>query len=217
MLSILMGRIERQLGPHTDSRTVTDARYTMTILTFGEVEVVTCLDNKRLKVGQKRNFLMGKCSGDYFAFVDDDDVISDDYFAQILPRCNGLYDLIVFKAIMFYNARPHCNVEYDPKHTRDFDGPARGAKTITTKDGRTIALNGQRTESLGWAYRVPNHLMVWKRSVAAHVPFPNISLGEDGQWAQKMKGRAKNVHRIDSVLYHYMYSPETTETQKRRR
>lgn len=200
-LAKLMKQITDQLGPVKGTMEVRKPGYTLQSQLFGDVEVLTCLDNKRLKVGHKRNILKVSAAGQYMAYIDDDDTIANDYFATLLPHCNGANDLVTFRAIMYVNGKPFVNVDYDPKHQRDYDGPAQRQ------------VNGRI--NLGWAYRVPNHLMVWRTSLARVVDFPNISFGEDGQWAQRMKSKARKVHKLDKVLYHYMFDSRNTETQPR--
>ena len=61
-----------------------------------EVEVLTECDNKQMSVGRKRQILLERAKGDYVAFIDDDDIVSEDYVANILeaikqdPDCIGM-------------------------------------------------------------------------------------------------------------------------------
>jgi glycosyltransferase involved in cell wall biosynthesis len=204
-LAKVMQQVREQLGVQTGARDLRKPGYTLHWDVFGDVEVITCLDNKRLKVGHKRNILKVNATGQYMAYIDDDDVIATDYFARLLPHCNGANDLVTFRAVMHYNGKPFVNVDYDLKHLTDHDVPGKSYKPV----------NGHRRVELGWANRVPNHLMVWRTSIARNVDFPNINFGEDGIWAQKMRRKVKTVQKLENVLYHYMFDSRNTETQKR--
>ena len=47
------------------------------------IEVIVESDDGIMKIGKKRNMLLDKASGDYVCFVDDDDLVSDDYCEKI--------------------------------------------------------------------------------------------------------------------------------------
>src|SRR5258708_3290267 len=61
------------------------------------VEHLILLDNKARPVGDKRQALLDIARGDYVAFVDEDDWISDDYVAELLPRCESGPDVVTFE------------------------------------------------------------------------------------------------------------------------
>ena len=43
------------------------------------VELLVKTDNGEMPIGKKRNLLLEEASGAYIAFVDDDDLVSEDY------------------------------------------------------------------------------------------------------------------------------------------
>ena len=68
-----------------------------------DVEVLVESDNKQISIGEKRNKLLNKAVGDYVAFIDDDDLVSDDYVKKVLqaieskPDCCGMEGLVFFQ------------------------------------------------------------------------------------------------------------------------
>ena len=48
------------------------------------VQLLWLGDNKSITIGTKRNLLLDISSGEYICFVDDDDIISDNYIESIL-------------------------------------------------------------------------------------------------------------------------------------
>jgi hypothetical protein len=75
-LSRLMGQLDPQLTP--------------------DVEVVTLIDDGEISIGAKRNDLLRVASGQYVAFIDDDDEIAPTYIAQILDAAKTSPDCITF-------------------------------------------------------------------------------------------------------------------------
>jgi hypothetical protein len=55
--------------------------------------------------------------------------------------------------------------------------------------------------------RYPNHITPIRRTIALTVPFPNLSMGEDYDWATKLhNGKLlKTEVRINKPLYYYQY------------
>jgi glycosyltransferase involved in cell wall biosynthesis len=49
-----------------------------------EVEMMLLPDDGQRTIGEKRNALIEAAIGDYVAFIDDDDMISDDYIDQVM-------------------------------------------------------------------------------------------------------------------------------------
>lgn len=151
------------------------------------VEIVICTDEKKLKVGEKRNLLLKAATGSYVSFVDDDDIVSDDYVSELLTAMKSDCDIIVFDVIMYQNGKKMFDVSYDKDYRRDYS-------------------EGNQ------AFRLPNHIMCFKSSIAKGHEFMKINYGEDGIWARKVNRRIKTQHRIDKVLYYYYFDTELSET-----
>ena len=149
-----------------------------------EVEVKALFNFGTKSIGYYRNQLLDKAKGEYLCFIDADDLVSDDYISTIL---NGL------------QFEPHCC----------------SLRGIITTDGNnpelfehSIKYDSYRTTSNHIKYeRYPNHLNVIKSDIAKQFRFPEISHGEDTDWATQIhnSGLLKLEYYIDKVIYHYEY------------
>ena len=160
---------------------------------YGEVEILIMTDNRELPVGSKRNLLIDTAIGQYISFIDDDDLVGDNYASSILNSIKagaGRTDVIVFEAERFENGRLDRKVKYGTEFHRDYS-------------------------DIKFHYRLPNHLMVWKREIALKVKFRDINFGEDSFWARDMKRHIRRQQKITEVLYFYLYSDAITATRHR--
>jgi glycosyltransferase involved in cell wall biosynthesis len=144
-----------------------------------------------MSVGAKRNALLSIAEGNYITFVDDDDELSPDYIYSIFEMIPKGFDVITYQVNKLFNGVP----DRIQRFSRDY------------------GLN-HRSPDKKYNNYLPNHLCVWKRSVIKE-RFPDISLGEDHQWAQLMIPHYKTEGHIDKILYTYHFSKDTTETQER--
>jgi glycosyltransferase involved in cell wall biosynthesis len=145
------------------------------------VELILNVDNGEKTIGEKRNELIQKANGEYSCFVDDDDMVSDDYIYRILtaiqthqPDCCGIEGYIyetkkpkLFIHSIKYNEWYHSNNTY---------------------------------------YRYPNHLNPIKTDLIKNIGFENISHGEDKIFSDKIKNILKTEFYIKGVIYHYIPS-----------
>ena len=58
-----------------------------------EVEILTLIDIREATTGFKRNTLLNKSKGKFIVFVDDDDLVSDDYLKLICDLIRGEKEL----------------------------------------------------------------------------------------------------------------------------
>lgn len=156
----------------------------------GQVEILGLYDNKRMKLGDKRNRLLEIASGEYVAFVDDDDEVDDTYINSILGAImdNQGVDVIHYPIICTMdNGRPkYC--EYG-LHLDYFDSPDY------------------------WTGK-PTHTHIWNQSIARQARFPvDKTFGEDLDWVDQVCAYASTEFRIDKVLYYYKFDSTKTETR----
>lgn len=155
-----------------------------------EVEVIIFTDNKVLSVGAKRNMLNMGAMGQYVCHVDCDDQISTNYISKLLEGIKSGADVITFDVAYHHNGGAPKPVYYDKAYGKDINEPT--------------------------CYkRIPNHLMCFKKELAIAAGFPDISFGEDAQFAKNILPMIKTQHRITETLYHYYFNSETTETQRK--
>lgn len=145
-----------------------------------DVECITASDSGGMKIGEKRNFLIKKARGEYIAFVDDDDIVSNDYVERILAALHSNPDVVVFDVFRFDNGREDRIVKYGIEYLKDYH------------DKKAY-------------YRLPNHLMCVKKSIAEQVPFKALNFGEDSDYAIRLKPLLKTQERINEILYQYLY------------
>lgn len=149
-----------------------------------EVEVIEQKDDKEISIGKKRQELLEKATGEYVAFIDDDDMISQDYIESILKALESKPDCVSLKGVITINGKNPKVFEHSLKYT------------------------AYRTTNNHITYeRFPNHLNTIKRSIAILVKFKDIRYSEDTDWATRLynTGLLKKESYIDKILYNYNY------------
>jgi hypothetical protein len=143
-----------------------------------QVEVLVNADDGTKPIGTKRNELLDQAHGNYVAFVDDDDLVSEDYVHRILAAVRSSPDCCGLEGIVTFDGRNPRRFIHSMKYDHWFE-----------KDGVY--------------YRPPNHLSPVKREIALQVMFPDISFSEDRDYSMKiLRLLASEVH-IDSPIYYY--------------
>lgn len=141
------------------------------------ISLMTC--NMPGTIAEKRQWCLDNAEGEYFNFIDDDDMVPDDYVASIYPHLNGV-DYIGFQLQLYWDGRPmkptFHSLEYD-HWSEDYRG----------------------------YYRNISHLNPIRTEIARQGRFAG-GYGEDRRWAEQVNPRTE--YYVDKVLYHYLYSPE---------
>ncbi len=165
------------------------------------VEVLYLYDQKGWPVGRKRNELLRMASGQYLAFVDDDDEIAPDYLSSIL-RCiseNPGVDVICFQQVcrlMETGKTRHCTYSVDYEYE---GGPLM--------DG-SMKSNGDE-----WWRGKPAHTMVWRSEIAKQGKFPEKNFGEDVEFVAQVCPLVQTEVHIHRPLYTYKFDSRTSETR----
>ena len=150
---------------------------------IGNLPIEICINDFNETIGTKRNQLLAAAEGEYLCFIDDDDIVADDYIYLIVnalkrdhPDCCSLNGVITTDG---QNAKIFT---HSIKHTRYF-------------------------EQDNVYYRPPNHLNVIKSEIAKCFKFPEINFGEDTDWAMQIcnSGMLKKESTIEGILYYYKY------------
>jgi glycosyltransferase involved in cell wall biosynthesis len=150
------------------------------------VELLILSDDATMNIGAKRNKAIAESSGKYFAFVDDDDRVAEDYVDSILAAIQQDADVIVFDTEIRFDGGLPIRVRYSTEHKHE------------------------HRDNTYW--RQPNHLMAHKRSNVS-LPFQDVRWGEDTDWAEERMHDIKTQTKIDKVLYYYDYSSTTEKHQ----
>lgn len=153
----------------------------------GQVEHLTFTDNKLRPVGAKRQALLDIARGDYIAFVDDDDWVSDRYLEQLLPRLASGPDVVTFKQDAYIDGVAG-QIIFDATCPQD-----------------------ETWKPLGTARRRPWHVCAWRRSLALRGIFTEVSYYEDVAWVNQVAPLIRTHLHIDEVLHFYRHSAATTE------
>jgi len=155
----------------------------------GEVEVVYLSDDGELSIGAKRNRLLQKAAGKYVNFIDDDDLVSEEYVELLYSRLRRDPDCVELKGIITENGK-------NPKlfiHSIEYTSFFTGADGIY--------------------YRPPNHLNPMRRTIAQKFNYKEIDFGEDSDWTMRVV-RSQLLKREESVpdpYYFYRYRSKKPE------
>lgn len=147
------------------------------------VEVLINIDGGEKSIGSKRNELLKHSKGEYIAFIDDDDLVDKEYIKKIMGVLdnNDDIDCVGFCGNMIINN----------KDKKKFIHSIKYKKWFTKK---------------GIHYRCPNHLNPVKRIHALKVRFPEIDMGEDKTYSERLIKHLKTEEFIDHILYTYLYN-----------
>ena len=143
------------------------------------VEILTCIDSGEQSIGSKRNYLKNKASGEYICFIDDDDLVSNDYLICILNELDKNYDIVGFFVEHIKNG-----VKQD---TLICPNPSIDGFTI-----KNIRF---------WINML--HLCPHKRELANQINFPDINNWEDLEYSNELKKCINSQFRIEKILYYY--------------
>jgi hypothetical protein len=142
-------------------------------------------DNRSRTIGAKRQSLVDIARGEYIAFVDDDDDVSDDYVASLLTAIQTGADAITFHQRAIYNGL-ESEVHFGVNNQDEAFNPG------------------------GITLRAPWHICAWKREVVAGCLFGESNYGEDLVWCQQARRRISTGHHIPRVLHAYRHDAATT-------
>lgn len=147
-----------------------------------QIEIL--IDNSKKTIGEKRNNLLAMAKGEYVAFVDDDDEVSNEYIESLMAAIKQKPDCVSLRGVITWNGGNPELFEHSVKYS---------AYATTTNEIKYE--------------RYPNHLNCIKSSIAKQFKFKEINFGEDTDWATQIfeSGLLKKEVYIDKVLYHYKY------------
>ena len=149
------------------------------------VEHLVLCDNRARSIGAKRQALVDIARGEYIAFVDDDDSISEGYVSSLLAAIEKGADVITFMQHAVYNGLV--------------------SKVVFGINHRDEAFNAG-----GITLRAPWHVCAWRRERVADCQFAESNYGEDRIWAIQARRRARTGYHIDRVLHTYIHDAATT-------
>lgn len=149
------------------------------------VEHLILCDNRKRSIGEKRQSLVDIANGEYIAFCDDDDDVSDDYVSEILKAIETKADVITFNQKAIYN-KLESEVHFGIKNQDGQFNPG------------------------GITLRGPWHVCAWNRQKVKKCVFGFSNYGEDLVWCHQARKRIKTGHHINKVLHTYIHDAATT-------
>lgn len=152
------------------------------------MEVLVLMDNRRRFLGEKRNALMQMAKGKYLCHIDDDEMLSPDFFKKLLPAMEGDFDLIAYNATCSLNG------------SEPF--------LVRTKLG---AENEQPKHLPGGRYsdiiRQPWFWCLWRSELARQFKFPEyFDAAEDWTWLRQILPSVKTHVKVEESLFHHRYN-----------
>lgn len=151
------------------------------------VEVLIKSDNGEMSIGEKRNILLNKSKGEYVCFIDDDDLVSDDYVSLILDRIHLNPDVIGFELEYF------------------IDGTLQGIAYHSNKYPKWSESTSTNPKYNMMYYRCPNHLNPIKRDIVMDVMYQPINHGEDKIFSELIFKKLITEEYINKPLYFYYF------------
>jgi glycosyltransferase involved in cell wall biosynthesis len=149
------------------------------------VEHLILSDNRKRSIGEKRQSLVDIANGEYIAFCDDDDDVSDNYVSEILKAIETKADVITFNQKAIYNGLKS-EVHFGIKNQDGQFNPG------------------------GITFRGPWHVCAWNRQKVKGCVFGFSNYGEDIIWSHQARKRIKTGHHINKVLHTYIHDAATT-------
>jgi hypothetical protein len=157
------------------------------------VEVTIRTSDPKMTRGANRVELMKQSEAEYINFLDDDDLVPEDFVESILPLLDGV-DYIGFQVQLYYGG-PEQNVKELPTFHS-----LRYPQWSSTNEGH---------------YRDLSHLNPIKRELALQAAdaMARGNGNEDVMWADAMRGLGivKTEHYVDKIMYHYYCRPGHTD------
>lgn len=137
-------------------------------------------DNRETSIGIKRQNLLQGAEGKYFAFIDDDDAITDVYIEDLVQTIQGGYPVMRLRGQI-------------------------GAYTFTHSLENKLTSPMARGEVF---LRPPNHLNPMMTDIAKNIHFKNAVRGEDLDWTIRLAqaGLLTHEYRSDDSRIHYIYN-----------
>ena len=163
-----------------------------------QIEILIEKDNGVMTIGAKRNILLERAQGEYMCFVDDDDVVSDNYISKILEAIETKPDCCGIEGLIFMRPRIRNRDRYSPK--RWLQGQRVQRKFIHSIRYKTWF------EEHHIYYRCPNHLNPVKRELALQVMFPSLNNEEDRDYSIRLLPLLKTEVYIKGIIYNYLAS-----------
>lgn len=151
-----------------------------------DVQILINMDACSQTVGEKRNALLHAAEGEYCSFVDDDDVVSESYIAEMLYGISLGMDAVCIRGDVTRDGFPFGTF---------VDTPYQVSQNIQQGDGTFLCLRGTQ------------HLDAIKREIALEARFESRNFAEDSRWTAALEKTKliQSWHLIEKPLYTYCW------------
>lgn len=150
----------------------------------GAVTVCAYRNNAERPLSHIRAALLDQAESAYVSFVDDDDLVAEDYVAAILPLLDGV-DQVGFRMQHYANGVPS-----KPTY-------------------HSLRYDGWWDDDRGY-YRDVSHLNPIRTEIARRVDYRQCEPPEDVAWADHVRQFVTTEHYVGSCMYHYYSSADST-------
>jgi hypothetical protein len=156
-----------------------------------QCEVLCNVDSGESSSGKKRNELTAAASGEYIAFIDDDDDVSGEYVKSICDAViNDRPDVVSFIVDVNLISRVEKKI-----------GNKANQKERRASESWTLGLLEDNREKGGMS---ANHLCCWKKDIAKRVKWSEkLGYGDDQLWYGSIN--AMNPERTCEIIHKKLY------------
>jgi len=153
------------------------------------IQIIVLKDNKERSIGDKRQLALELAQTKYISFIDDDDVISNNYCDIILNELKNDVDGVGFRGII--------------------TSPMSRVMEFVHKAGLKYSDKPEKYQGSLVYTRPLNHLNPIKLEYAKQIGFKDLNMGEDHDFSLRLaeSNLIQNDVFIDEYLYFYQYRP----------
>jgi hypothetical protein len=156
------------------------------------VEWLTFIDPRGQRtIGQKRDDLVQLARGQFVAFVDDDDFVSEHYVGSLVEPISEILagsepvDVVTFRQEAIW-----CGLRSEVRFNLRAENEPFNAGFITQR--------------AAW------HICAWRSTLAKRFHFEPSNYGEDWGWARHLNLDARTERHIPEILHTYIHDPIET-------
>ena len=143
-----------------------------------------------LSIGEKRNALLQRASGEYLCFLDDDDEPTPNYIEQLVRMCNEGNDICTFRCLV---KNDHYWSLIDMRLSNEVNEEVNPNAVIK---------------------RTPWHVCPVKRLWAQNVEFTYLNHNEDWTWMEEVLKLLHTESHTDMILTQYNHSEAGSEADR---
>jgi hypothetical protein len=167
----------------------------------------------RMSIGQKRNILIGRASGEIIAHQDDDDQYRKDYLTTMLARL-GSRDFCKLSVFNIHNEKDGSKWQWDTRRLG-------GTHTLINATLGTVCVampsNVAKSDAIGWGY---GFSYVYRKKLWETTKFEDVNLREDYKWicaVRKALGDASSAKLVQvadcpALVWHNVHNANTSRS-----